>query len=338
MSHPQIYIRSGVSKWWKVAYLLPLIIAIGVLVTHFSFYRKFLFKCSDTPCSPITAPEILSGIGPVDQTKVAAYVARASWTLINGVHLLACIAGIITAVIVINSALSDEYDKNTRRLIILMVLLLAADAAVGAALLTAIKDASSPAQQLLRATVGQYMGSINKYQRLGDAWSLTATLCLAAAACATVWQSNVNKRLKADEVAKRVRLLRPILYVGAAMLVIAVLRLSATHAWAVSYLPPDTDLGKAVTTLTRGIIGTLGVVFTLLIAGIYLPAAIILRARVREIAPSQPDPNEWMNSERINLSFPQTLGRAIILISPFLAGPLGERLVEATKALGGVAS
>jgi len=185
----------------------------------------------------------------------------------------------------------------------------------------------------LRATVGQVLPGINKFNRWGDALSLTGTLCLAVAACATVWQRNVNKKLDADEVAKRVRLLRPVLYVGALMLVVAVLRLSATHAWAVTYLPADSDLGKAVTTFTKGIIGTLGTVFTLLIGGIYLPAALMLQARVREVAPSQQSPEEFIKNCGINLSLPATLGRAIVLLGPFLAGPLGERLVEATKAL-----
>ena len=86
---------------------------------------------------------------------------------------------------------------------------------------------------------------------------------------------------------------------------------------------------------TKGIIGTLGTVYTLLIGGIYLPAALMLQMRVREVAPSQPNPQEFLTNNGINLSLPASLGRIIVLISPFLAGPLGERLVEAAKALGG---
>ena len=329
---------TNVSQWWKVKYLLPLIVAVVVLLTHFILYKKFLF-CSNSPCSPFTAAEIASSVAPADQTRFAAYVARASWTLINGVHLLACVLAIVTASIVIYRALAADYgDGKARWMIILTVIVLAADVSLFVALWTAEKDANSPAQQLLRATVGQaqVLPGINKFNRWGDVFSLTGTLCLAVAACATVWRRDVNEKLDADRVAKRVRLLRPVLYVGALMLVVAVLRLSATHAWAVTFLPADTDLGKAVATFTKGIIGALGTVFTLLIAGIYLPAALMLQARVREVAPSQPNPQEFLTNNGINLSLPATLGRAIVLISPFLAGPLGERLVEATKALVGV--
>lgn len=325
------------SQWWKVEYFLPLIVAVVVLATHFIFYKKFLF-CLDGPCSPFTAAEIAAGIAPAEQTRFAAYIARASWTLINGVHVLACVLAIVTASIVIYRALAADYrDGKTRWMIILTIIALAADVSLFLALWTAEKDAYSPAQQLLRATVGQaqVLPGINKLNRWGDALSLTSTLCLAVAACGTVWQRDVNKKLNADEVAKRVRLLRPVLYVGALMLVIAVLRLSATHAWAVAYLPADTDLGKSVATFTKGVIGTLGTVFTLLIAGIYLPAALMLQARVREVAATQQSPEDFIRNNGINLSVPASLGRVIVLISPFLAGPLGERLVEATKALVG---
>jgi hypothetical protein len=340
MSQPQANAMpvqdTALSNWWKLAYFLPLIVAVAVLATHFIFYRKFLF-CLGVPCSPFTAADIAAGVAPADQTKFAAYIARASWTLINGVHVLACVLAIVTASIVIYRSLAADYkDRKTRRIIILTVIALAADVALFLALWTAERDAYSPAQQLLRATVGQAHGlpGINKLNRWGDALSLTGTLCLAVAACATIWQRDVNKKLEADDVTQRVRLLRPVLYVGALMLVIAVLRLSATHAWAVAYLPADTDLGKAVASFTKGVIGTLGTVFTLLIAGIYLPAALMLQARVRKVAATQQSPEDFIKNNGMNLSVPAILVRAIILISPFLAGPLGERLVEATKALG----
>jgi hypothetical protein len=145
----------------------------------------------------------------------------------------------------------------------------------------------------------------------------------------------VNDDLDEKQVMHRVRLLRPVLYVGAATFVIAVLRLSATHAWGLSYLPPDSDLGKAVASLTTGIVGTMGTVYTLLIGGIYLPAAFILRARLRKIAATQPDPEAWLASHGMGLSFFQFLPRVLALLGPLLAGPLGELLIRATTVLGG---
>jgi hypothetical protein len=188
----------------------------------------------------------------------------------------------------------------------------------------------------LRATVGQaqVLPSINKYNRFGDALSLTGTLSLAVAACATLWQRSINNELEETQVVQRVRLLRPVLYVGAATLVIALFRLSATHAWGASYLPPESEIGKAVASLSTGIVGSLGTYYTLLIASIYLPAAFLLRARLRKLAASKPDPEAWMASQGMGLSLPQFLPRVIALLGPLLAGPLGDLLLRATTVLG----
>jgi hypothetical protein len=321
------------SRWHRITYLLPLIVAAVVVATFYIFYGKFLFCSAVKPCSPLTATEILGSVGTADQIKVSVYVAKASWTLISGVHVLACLVAIVTAGIVIYHALS-EYEVKTRWIVMLIAIAFAADVSLLMAVWSS-QDIYSPAQQLLRATVGQVLPPINTYMRLSDFISLTGTLSLAFAACATLWQRDMNKELDQSQVLQRVRLLQPVLYVLAATLVIAVFRLAATHAWGASFLSPDGELGKTVTSLTTGIVGTLGTFFTLLIAGIYLPAALILRMRLRKVAATQDQPETWLANNGMSLTLPQSLPRVIALIGPLLAGPLGDLLVQATTALGG---
>jgi len=312
------------SNWQKrIVYFLPLILPIAVLLTFVGFYKQFLLCSAEHPCAPFTTSEILPNVSTSDQTRVAAYVARASWTLINGVHFLACLFAVITAGYVIYHALSDY--KNHRRMIILLTVAAAFDIALGVSLFT-LKDVFSPAQQLQQATIGSVLPAISKYNRLAEALSLTGALSLAAATCAVLWQRNVKQKLDEEQLQQRISLLKPVLYVGAAALVIAVLRLAATHAWAVSYLPPDSDVGRAVTSLTTGIVGSLGTTYTLVIAGIYVPAALILRSRLKEEAPAAAaSTNTWS----------QIVPKVIALIAPFLAGPLGNLLVDVVNSLGG---
>jgi hypothetical protein len=219
-------------------------------------------------------------------------------------------------------------------MIILIVVALATDIALLVALLTT-GDVFSPGQQLLQTTVGRVVPAINKYNRYADALSLTGTLSLAVAACATLWHRDMKNELDETQLMRRVTLLRPVLYVGAATLAIAVLRLSATFGWAASYVPADTELGRAVSSLVAGIVGSLGISFTLLMSGLYLPAALLLRARVKALAATKPDPEAWLTSRGLTLSFPQYLPRVIALLTPLLAGPVGDLLVRATAALGG---
>lgn len=322
------------SKGWRLIYFLPLIVPIVVIATFFLFYRGFLLCSADNPCSPLSVAEILAGVSSSEQTRVAVYVARATWTLVNGVHLLSCFVAIGTAGVVIYHALESEYAPHVRLMIIMIAVALALDISLAAAWWTS-GDVGSPAQQLLRATVGQKVPEINKYNRLAEALSLAGTLSLAAAACATLWQRNVSEALDETQVLKRVRLMRPILIVGACTLVIAILRLSVTHAWGASYLPPESTLAKNLASLITGIVGSMGTVYTLLMAAMYLPAALVLRARVMNVAIAQADPQKWLSDHGLDLSFSKILPRVIALLAPLLAGPLGDLLVRATKELGG---
>ena len=324
------------SKWRRITYLLPLIVPGLVLVTYFVFYVQFLVCSPANPCTPLSAAEILSGVSNLDQTRVAIYVARASWALINGVQVLASFAAIVTAVLVIYQALPvAEYPVRWKWMLILIVVVAAADISLVVAIFTA-KDVYSPAQTLLRATVGQVVPSIHLSNRLVDTVSLTGTFSLATAACATLWQHDVNDDNE-PELIQRVNLLKPILYVIAITLAIAVLKFSATLGWAASYLPPEMDIGKSVVSLVRGIVATMGTVFTLFVAGVYLPAALLLRARVRKLALRQKpdDPDGWLRSHGLTLSFQQYLPRVIALLGPLLAGPLGELLGKATSVFTG---
>jgi hypothetical protein len=307
----------------RIVYFLPLILPLIVVVTYFLFYQKFLLCTPNHPCSPFTSAEILAGVSNSDQTRVAAYVARTSWTLVNGIHFLACLCAIVTAGIVIYKALA-EYEQDLRRTIVLLTVAAALDVGFGISLLT-LKDVLAPAQQLHRATIGQVLPSISNYNRIAEALGLASALSLAVAACAILWQRNVNQQPDNETVKKRMKLLKAVLYVGAATLVLSVLRLAATHAWAVSYLPPESDLGKGVATLATGIIGSLGTSYTLLIAGVYLPAALILRSQYKEDANDKSSMDGWL----------ALTPRILALIAPFLAGPIGKLLVDATNSFGG---
>ena len=334
MGNSPIATKVSHSRWSTLTYLLPLIIPGLVIATYVFFYRSFLF-CSDkdATCGPLSAATILAAVSSADGTRVASYVARASWTLVNGIHLLACVVGIVGAVMIIYHALQTDREKPF--LLMLLVFLFAADVALLMALLTNT-DAYSPAQQLLRATVDQVLPAIriNKLTRIFDTFSLTATLCLACAACAIVWQRH-DEEQDENELARRMGLLRHVLYIGAALLAVGVLRVSATLGWGASFIPADTEPGKAVLVLVSGIVGSLGVSFTLLIAAVYLPAALILRARATKLASKQPleGRQTWLTERGLALSVSQYVPRFVALISPLLVGPVGELLIRLPKAL-----
>jgi len=312
--------------------LLPVIAPTILLATYVGFYSFFLV-CADnsTACGPISADAIRAVTK--SPPEVAIYVARASWTLAAGLYLLACTAALVIAGMVLKEVL-PESNTTPRWQPILIIMFVALDVALLMSFWTT-KDISSPAQQLLQATVGQTLPHINKYFRLFDAISLTATLSLAFAASAILVQR--DPKPEKENLRRRQMLLRYVLYIGAALLAIAVLQLSARLSWGASYLSTSSNMAPSINTLVTGIVNSMGSFYALVMAAVYIPAALILQSRVKELAAQEApdDPNTWLTNNGFTLSFTQYLPRIIALLGPMLAGPLGTLLIQASKAVSG---
>jgi membrane protein DedA with SNARE-associated domain len=110
-----------------------------------------------------------------------------------------------------------------------------------------------------------------------------------------------------------------------------VLRLSAMLSWGQSFLAPDTATGKSVSTLVAGITSSLGVYFTLLMLGMYLPAALLLRERARRVAEGDDFEarEDWLKKHGLAISVADYIPRVLALLGPLLAGPIGELLKNA---------
>ena len=122
------------SRLRRRAYWFPVIVPAILILTYVGFYSYFLFCSTDSAaCSPVSSAAILAAINNVDEPRVAIYVARASWTLISGLYLLACLAGLFTAGFVIYEALSNTGITSQQKL---------------------VDNAKSIANQALQTTVG----------------------------------------------------------------------------------------------------------------------------------------------------------------------------------------
>jgi hypothetical protein len=304
---------------------LPLLVPAAIIIAFVGFYRNFLFcEGPDASCSLIATNVLRAGVNSSNDTHVRSYVAKATWTLVNGVHVIACVAALITAAVVMNRALSD-YMRRTRAIIIALVIA----AAINFSLIVSLhfnKDTGSPGPQLLRATVGQELSSIFIYIRGFDALSLTAVFSLCCAACAILWNPKPNKPRDKAELRQRFRLLRSVLFVSAAMLVINVLRLSTTLNWGSSFIPADSEVGKFIGPLVSGIVSSLGTFYTLQIAGIYIPAVLVLRARANELAEvaNSAAPDTWLSENGLTVPFSAWLPRIVAILAPLMAGPFIE--------------
>jgi hypothetical protein len=313
------------NKRARLSGFLPLLIPVAIIIAFVSFYRIFLF-CNgpDAKCSLIATTVLHAAVKGGNDTKVRSYVAKATWTLVNGVHAIACLAALIIAAVVMNQALSD-YGRQTRATLISLAIALAAFVALAVSLFFD-QDTGAPGPQLLRATVGQVLPTIFIYIRGFDALSLVSVFSLCCAACAILWKPAPNPNQPQDpskELRKRHRLLRYVLFTSAALLVIGVLRLSTTLNWGASFIPSDSEVGKFIGPLVSGIVSSLGTVYTLLIAGMYFPAVLLLRARTNELAEAANSvaPDAWLSENGLTLSSSAWLPRIVAILAPLMAGP-----------------
>jgi hypothetical protein len=128
--------------------------------------------------------------------------------------------------------------------------------------------------------------------------------------------------------------LKVALYVGAIMLVVYVTQLNAWYAWPVSLLSPAADteplgrFGKAIADLSSQLGLEYGLVFTVLLAAIYLPALVILRRRAWQLARSRNPGSdmgaqqEWLAKRNLSISLPSGFLQAVALLSPAVVGSL----------------
>lgn len=330
----------GGAQHWAVT-LAPLAAILVVVLTHFNFYRNFL-SCPEVPargeqCIRFDPGPLLKGVKTAFTSDAAVYVGGAMWTLVCGLHVLVSLAALIASIYVLRGGLGARPEGWRGWLIVALAVAWAAFiASLSTIWLTG--ERSAPAPWLLSQTVGRMLPRINIYNRLFDALGLTVGVMLAAAACAAI-RRDEGPDPDGAALAGRMRLLRTLLFVGAAALVVSVVRLSVTLNWGGSFLPAaETPEGKNASTLITGIVSALGVYYTLLLAAVYVPAALVLRGRAYSLAVAQePAPEkrgEWLKARGLALTLPEYLPRILAILSPILVGPVAD-LIKGVLNLGG---
>lgn len=124
----------------------------------------------------------------------------------------------------------------------------------------------------------------------------------------------------------------------------AVLVTSTLTATMLFYLPTETlePHIKAVvidplSSYARGLAVFWGVIFTLILAAVFAPPAVILRQRIRRFAQRRDrvetasEFREWLKRLELTVSLEKQLGNVAVLIAPLLTGPIASLL----QKLGG---
>lgn len=137
----------------------------------------------------------------------------------------------------------------------------------------------------------------------------------------------------AKSLSQSAETLQLILYCGAIELVLSVMAIRTLYAWAADFIVVETGYAFSPPGAIAGTVGTMvGALFSLVLAAAYLPAAVLLYSRARELA-STAKPNAaesertvWLESRGVSFTLPRLISRALAVLGPLIAGSLDSVL------------
>ena len=163
-------------------------------------------------------------------------------------------------------------------------------------------------------------------------------LVFAAASCLSV---PINgEPLVARDLARRMAWLRAILYLGAGLLVAALIATRALIDLPGSLFPPS-DIPSAIADFGLALQLYLGSTMTFLLAAIYVPPVMILRAEALELARHKrdlgeiEDPRHWLREQRLVGKALGSVYQVAAILGPLLAGPLASFLAPLVNRAAG---
>jgi hypothetical protein len=256
------------------------------------------------------------------------YSSRMIWVFLTGVFFLLCIAAIWISVSTIKESIEEEKRSKW--------LLWSSGIAFVFAILLFSSVSIFPKDNYMSIMIPMFNQSIHTYgdipfqvinffNVLGNA----ATIFLVFASCAVL--SDILKKKDANgsknppsplnTFEDNEQNIRAILYVGALMLFVGLLRFKLLTDWHLIFVSTDhsNEFYTLLANYFKSSIGVQAGFYSILLAVIYLPVAYAIPSKD---VPTPPSPNLL---EKIGLPFPSDfLTRLITVLSPFLAGPLAE--------------
>lgn len=257
-------------------------------------------------------------------TELQSIVARLTWSVTGIFFVLALIVSVTVLLWIINAALRDR-SPAVRGTVI------------GAALVSGLAcvwfsmrdDLFTVADFNLILERSFTLLEIRSAPELAPLYTgfmlLVAVLLMFAASASLTRPSNGASNSSAGRLRRQTRRLNTALFVGATMIVAGIVHAIALHRLPGALLDEARadELNSVIHALSTGI----GAVWTFILLGIYLPAALILRWRALELAHSElpddapPDTvSEWLSEHGLTSHAVQQLARIAALLGPLLVG------------------
>jgi hypothetical protein len=328
----------------------PFIVILILNVFYASFVSAFIYcEWGNAVCQPLRIENVLPSDDALSLLKTdnslnektdanrtlqaTRYSGRITWVFLMLSYMLLSLAGLAVASSLIYKTFSDWGKRPFMWMLVALLL----SAALGFSL-HYFQDLYMPIlKSLLLKTVKVDMGEIVEITNRVNSIGFTASFALVPASCAILLPPNKNSSPEGlKELSKRMNYLRLVLYVGTLLLVTGVLLMRSIFHWSLTFVARagGADGFEKIEGLTSNIVSAEAGFYTLILAGVYLPAAFILQRRARSLQglPKEPsEKNQKLQDYGMTFSFRESLPRIVAILGPFLVGPIGDLVKNLPK-------
>lgn len=260
--------------------------------------------------SDLLQPKNAGDAGAARITSEANFI---SWMTVTGLYVIACVTALFIGLHVIwtTFAAPRRMKWTIGGVAVAVVAAIAFYVAQNYSGRAAL-DGRDIFSQLMNATLSEHGGAISAHLIL-DSIGIGIAMLLAVASSVIVKKSDNGSEDKSGRQGKQ---LRYVLYVGSALLVVAVLRVSALLHWALAAIKTNqtTAIYESMSGLISSNVTLVGSIYTLFLAAVYLPAAFILNKNIDD------------DADKKRLPIAEQFFRVAAILAPLLAGSVGEVL------------
>ena len=298
----------------RACWIGPTVYALAALAfTLLTFVE--LVATRSHPSLTVAAKAALGFVACTLEESLAFVQWRASVLLLSVAGLVALAAGVHALV-----------QATRQRVVAVLAMVLIAGLTVGGHYVLTFETSTSLMSQVVDLL--RIRSSNNEF---GDLWGLVLVPKRGAESIALVLGLAMASvlilptLLTTEALAKRVRLLRRLLYTTSVLLVAGIFMTESTYAWLVSVAEPASALRSELAGLVSA--GTLlaGAFYTLTLLIGYLPAAIVLGEYGRRLSTvateetPEEEPTDWLARNGLTISWRGQLVRTATVLAPLLS-------------------
>lgn len=290
-------------------------------------------SCTDLlTLRPVLQSLIDGQIGLSDYTAVLSAGDRFNWIISVAICVVfAIVTCTVTCYLIFQAS---SYGMHRARWISIPPMFAAAIGVLAFYTLSHLDRGDNPWQIFIHGGIEQDFSVIEPWTQAFDSIGLVVAIYAALGVCLLLLPSVKHRARWEPDLLRHMRHLQVLLYVSAVFLAAMVIRTSAFFQYSLSYLPiegvdrssENVVLIDAFQGLANSIVLSRGLLYTLILAAAYVPAALILHNRAKCLENSNQLPDEEKQEWLQYFSLSRSLMSFTAVLMPLVTGPAADLL------------